>query len=304
MADELAAVADAPIETPVDAAPVEPVQDAPVDDTGAAPVDSNEAMWGDLKADEPAAPEASALPEEVSRALGLSEYVKEPAHIEAAVRTASEVWDVVTGKGTAAGMLEGMRLQNPAQYEKTVREDLIPYIEKITGQKFGAAAEASPDPLQTLQQELAELKQRPLLEAQQREAQQTQQRADTATGQHVETLIKSGNGIFDGDVNGAIGAMAAQLPKLGITPDALMKQVLSGNMANVEKAYKAAEKAETLRVKQMSDRVRARYNTLKGAVPASKGAPAAARTGGETEFDMTTQSGRVRAMTAEWNKGA
>src|SRR5260370_86164 len=84
---------------------------------------------------------ASAMPEEVTRALGLSDYVKEPAHLENAVNAASQVWDVASGKAPASGLLEGMRASNPAGYEKMIREDIIPYIEHITGQQLGGTGE-------------------------------------------------------------------------------------------------------------------------------------------------------------------
>lgn len=296
--------------TPADQTTLPLTTDTPADDaahpvTGdTPPVDPNEAMWGDLKADEPVDPNAAppAIPEEFSKVLGISEYVKEPAHIESAVRTASEVWDVVSGKAPASGLLEAMRGQNPAQYEKTVTEDIIPYIEKITGKKFGGEA-AAPDPIAEMRAEMERLKQVPLLEAQQREQQQHVQRAEQAGGVKIEEFIKAGNGIFDGDVQGAVQAVAAQFGKMGLNPQDVMKQVLAGNTATLEKAYKAAERHQTLQAKAYSDRMMARYKSLKGSVPTPKGAGNAAASGDE-KADMTTQAGRAKWMAQQFKSGA
>lgn len=303
-------ILEAPVETPVDVTPVDTtptdivVPDADHPDGTKPGVDDAEAMWGDIKPDEVPAIDPNAapvIPPEFTKALSMSEYVKEPAHMEAAVQTASEVWEVVDGKRSASSLLEAMRGQNPQQYEKTILQDIIPYIEKITGQKFGNGEATPPDPLAEMRAEVERLKQQPALEAQQRQEQQQFASASTASDKHILDYIKSGNGIFEGDLQGAIESMAAQLPKLGITGQALMKQVLGGDTKTLEKAYKAAEKAETLKAKAYSDRVRTRYNTLKGSVPASKGGGTTATP--SSEADLTTQSGRVKWMADQFKSG-
>lgn len=307
MADE--AVLDAtPVDsTPVDAAPVDTaVPDAPVDAThpdGTTPaVDPNEAMWGDLK-DEPATDPNAApvIPEEYSKALSISEYVKEPAHLEQAVRAAQEMWDVQTGKVPATALFEGMRQSNPQQYEKMMLEQVIPYVEQITGKKLGETAPVDPNSPEALRAELERIKQQPLIEAQQRERQAYVSRAEEAGGKHIETLIKSGNGIFDGDVQAAVQAVGAQFAKLGVSPDDVMKQVMSGNMTTLEKAYKAAERAETLKAKAYSDRIRARYQSLKNSVP--KTGTSTAPAPGSDKPDLTTASGRAKAMAVAFAAG-
>ena len=306
MEDE--AVLDAPVAdatgttTPVETTPIETT---PVETTTPV-VPDEEAMWGDLKPEEPAVADPNAppaVPPEFSKVLSISDYVREPAHVEAAVQTASEVWDVVSGKKSASSLLEAMRGQNPQQYEKTVMEDIIPYIEKITGKKFGATEAApAPDPVAALTAEVERLKQAPLLEAQQREQQQYVQRAEQAGGAKLEEYIKAGNGIFDGDVPAAIAAVSAQFTKMGVDPQLAMQQVMGGNFANLEKAYKAAEKAETLKAKAYSDRVRAKYQTLKKAVPAAAGGSSSINPG-DDKPDLTTQSGRAKAMAAAFAAG-
>lgn len=297
-------IVETPVETvPVETTPVEtPIPDAPADGTSPV-VDDAEAMWGDIKPEAaPVDPAAPAVPEAFTKALSMSDYVKEPAHLESAISTASQVWDVVAGKGSASGLLEAMRTQNPQQYEKTILEDIVPYIEKITGKKFGAA-EATPDPIAEMRAELERVKQQPLLEAQQREQQQKIDRAYQVTATNLETYIKNGNGIFEGNVQGAMDTIAAQLPKLGVTSDQLMTQVLSGNTTTLEKAYKAAEKAKTLEVKAYADAVKKRYATLKGSVPASKGGGSLATPSSEAA-DLTTQAGRAKWMAEQFKSGA
>lgn len=290
-----------PAATPVDTTPVETHPEPSTTPV----VSDEEAMWGDLKPEEPAPVDPNAppvVPNEFVKALAISDYVREPAHLEAAVRTASEVWDVSDGKKSASSLLEALRGQNPTQYEKTVMEDIIPYIEKITGKKFGGE-QTAPDPVAEMRAELERLKQQPLIEAQQRDQQQFQQRAEQAGEAKLEEFIKGGNGIFDGDVPAAISAVSAQFTKMGIDPQEAMKQVMSGNFTNLEKAYKAAEKAETLKAKAYSDRIRAKYKTLKGSVPASKAGSTSINPGSDKP-DLTTQAGRAKAMATAFAAGS
>ena len=265
-----------------------------------APVDPNEAMWGDLTTE--AEPVAPAVPNEFSKMLELSDYVREPQHLESAVRTAAEVWDVVEGKQQASALLEGMRAQNPQQFEKMVLQDLVPYIEKLTGKKFGGES-APPDPMAALRAELEQVKLQPQIEAQQRQQQSQIDQAENLSKTRIEQFIKSGNGVFDGDVQSAVTAISAQLPKMGLQPADLMKQVLAGNTANLEKAYKAAEKAATIQAKTYADRIKAKYNTLKSSVPAAKSGSAGAVSGLDANQDMTTQIGRSRWMAAQFAAG-
>lgn len=282
--DPAAPVADptgdpTPVAEPA-AAASDPVADALADPAAAAPVDELSAfdkLFGDLKPDDPAAVDPNAPPAvvapEVSRALSVSEYVKDASQLENAVRAADEVFQVQTGKIPAHQMLEGFRARDPQGFEKIVTESLVPYLEHILGKKFGDGAAAAPDPLKTMEAKIAELEARPALEAQQRQFQQERQQADTATRTHVDSLIKAGSGIFDGATDDAISAMAAQLPKLGIDMNKLMAEVRAGKTENLDRAYKAAERVEMLRVKAMGSRLIARSKALKAAVPPGRGNP-------------------------------
>jgi hypothetical protein len=255
-------------------------------------------LFGDLKEEEPAVADpnaAAVVPEPMAKAMSASEYIKEPAHLEIAVRAADEVWNVAAGKVPAHTMLEGIRSRDPQQFEKIVHESLIPYIEHLTGKKLGGG-DAAPDPVAEMQAKIRELEQRPALEAQRRQQEQQQNHAESVSRTAVEGFIKTGSGIFDGATDDALNALAMQLPKLGIQPAAMMQEVLSGKTTLLETAYKAAEKSEMLRVKAMTQRLVARSKALRGAVPASKGAPAGSAATAVDEPPM----GASREQLAEW----
>lgn len=89
---------------------------------------------------------------------------------------------------------------------------------------------------------------------------------------------------------------------MGLNPQEVMKQVLSGNMTNLEKAYKAAEKAETLKAKAYSDRIKAKYLTLKKSVPTTPGSKGVSTPGGDKP-DLSTREGRAKAMAQAFAEG-
>jgi hypothetical protein len=276
-------------------------------DPAAAEPDAFDALFGDLKADEPvvADPNAAAavVPEQFQKALQISEFVKEPAQLEGAIRVADEYFQIQQGKAPAYSMLEGLRASNPQRFEKVVTDELIPYIEHITGKKLGGEGAAQPDPVKDLQAEVERLKQAPILERQEREQREIRERADTSTRTKVEELIKAGTGIFDGGADDAINAMAAHAKRLGIDVNTVMKDVLAGKTESLEKLYRATEKLEMLRVKGMVDRLKARNKALKGAVPPGKGGGGAAAPVADGKHDLTTQAGRTAFMNEEWKAG-
>lgn len=305
------AVVDAPVvdaAAPVDSTPAaDPTLVDPSTATDPKPVDDNEAMWGDLS-EEPAQPAADpqAIPEAYTKALSVSDYVKQPEHLEQAVRAAQEMWDVQTGKQPVTAILEAFRAGNAQQFEKMFLEQLVPYVEQLTGKKLGGAPE--PDRPMTVQ-EYEQRRQADAQRAEQERVQAEQQReqaaftarAEEAGGKHLATLISNGNGIFDGDTFAAVNAVSAQFRKMGIDAQQAMQKVMAGDFSQLEKAYKAAEKAETLRVKAYSDRIRAKYNTLKNSVPKTAASQGTALDAGNP--DLTTKEGRARAMAKAFAEG-
>lgn len=232
---------------------------------------------------------APVVSEAMQKAFAVSEYVKDESQVENAIRAADEVFQVQLGKIPAHQMLEGFRARDPEGFERIVTQSLIPYIEHLTGKKLGGAPGEAPDPLATMQAEIDRLKGEPQRAEERRLAIEHHNQADTATRSHVETLIKASAGIFDGATDDAINAMAAQLPKLGIDPNKLMADVRAGKTADLDRAFKAADKAAMLAVKAQGTRLIARSKALKGALPPGKGNPASAAAVDELPADATRE---------------
>src|SRR5882762_147514 len=201
---------------PADPALADPVADPNIPAGPAAP-NPDDAMWGDLAPDPTPGPAAkpAEIPEEYTRALAISDYVKEPAHLERAVQAAQEMWDVQTGREPVTKLLEAFRASNPQQFEKMMAEQLIPFVEQMSGKKLGEIA--TPDrPMtvaeyeQRMQQDQQRAQQQRQQEDDQRQEAQVRTQAENAGGKHLETLIEAGNGIFEGDVQAAVGAVFAQ----------------------------------------------------------------------------------------------
>jgi hypothetical protein len=230
-----------------------------------------------------ATPETPPVADEFAKVLGISEYVREPAHVEAAVRTAGEVWDVVSGKSQASALLEGMRSQNPTQYEKTVREDLIPYIEKITGQKFGAQAEPKSPEQQRIDALEAQWNQQRQAE-QQAQIQQQVQRASAVLVQKADEALKGT--WLEGRAKDILGELA---PHMGMSEEQAVKALLSGNTAMVDKAVKALLEQKEAQGRAYSRWKIAESRKLKTGVPAGKGNPRS----GEPELEAMTREQRI-----------
>lgn len=224
---------------------------------------------------DPNAPPA-ALPPEFQQALGISEYVKEPAQLQQAVRAADEIWGVENGKVPVHQMLEGFRARNPEGFAKIVRESLIPYVEQITGQKLGGAQQ---EPQTPEQQRIAAIEQRfQQQQAQEQQAQQQQQiqRADQAAGTKVSELLK---GTF---LEGTEQFVMTQLaPYLGVSVQQSMREVLSGNTSSLERGVKAFQKQMEDYGRAYAKHTIAESRKLKQGLPAGKGNP---RTGGEPDL--------------------
>lgn len=215
----------------------------------------------------------NAVSPEFSKVLGISGYVSEPAHVEAAINAASQLWDVSSGKAQASGLLEAMRESNPQGYEKMIREDVIPYIEHITGMKLGGSQEqATDDPIAKLQRELAEMKQAPMIEAQKRAQQEQLQKATTVTYSKLNDLAKGT--YFEGKGDQLGPELLRQFNVMKLNPDNVMKEVLKGNTSNIEKAFKAIQKDRVVQVKEYNTWMIANSRKLKSALPASKTNPA------------------------------
>lgn len=284
-ADPAAAAVDPAADPAAAAAVVDPEQDA---FDKLFPKDEDPAAAAAAAAVDPNAP-AAVVSEAMQKAFAVSEYVKDESQVENAIRAADEVFQVQLGKIPAHQMLEGFRARSPETFEKIVRESLIPYIEHLTGQKLGGAAAAAPDPMAALTAEVERLKGEPARLESARVANENRADADTKTRTHVESLIKSSNGIFDGATDDAINAMVRQLPKLGIDVNKLMADVRAGKTGDLDRAFKAADKEAMLAVKAQGTRLIARSKQVKAALPPGKGNPAPAAIVGELPANATRE---------------
>jgi len=264
--------------------------------TSAEPSDLEAYLAEQLKEEKPAdgavdpnaAPVATEVSDQFKEVLGISEYVKSPEHVSTAIRAAAEVWDVAAGKIPASQMLEGMRAGNPEGFERAVN-DLIPYIEKLTGQKFGAAdPNAAPDPVAELRAEIAAQEQQRQLER--------QQQAYTQTVNQVMPIFKKaiadtlGKQFGDGDEQYFIGRIAQIVPEAKMV-DALAK----GDMKPLEAAMKQVKTEELTRFKRWSDHLIKQSKDFRKSVPAAKGGSQPSATGAPL-----TSTGWTREQSAEF----
>jgi hypothetical protein len=215
---------------------------------------------------------AGAMPEEVTRILGLSDYVKEPAHLENAVNAATQLWDVASGKAPAAGLLEGMRASNPAGFEDMIRKDIIPYIEQITGQKLGGTGEQqAPDPVAIMQAKLAELERAPQIAAQQAAQQAQLSKATNDTYSKLNELAKGS--YFEGKGNTLGPQLLKQFSAMKLDTDKVMQQVLKGDTSNIEKAFKNIQKEHLAEAQAYNKWFVGQARAKRNGLPASQGNP-------------------------------
>lgn len=231
-----------------------------------------QAMDAQLGLDEPAAPVVDPnapaepqIPEAFAQALQISDFVKEPAHIAQAVAAADEVWKVASGQAPASALLEGMRAANPQGFEAVIG-NLVPYIEQVTGKKFGDGPATPPDPNQA---RLSAIEQKFAEQEQERANAAWNQQVQAAHGKAMEFLTSKAKGTF-AEGNEAyflqqIGARA------GVPEQEMVQMLLQGKTDKIEAAYKAVVKDETARLKAYNVNLIKQHRTLANGVPAVPG---------------------------------
>lgn len=154
--------------------------------------------------DNPRVIELKAAEATVQEAMKASpEWIKEPAHITAAVQDAAILWNISEGKMKVDAILDPLKQLNPAQH-KQVLEDMRAYLLKETGVPVAAAAAGQPD-LSTMtqdQKDIYELKKK----LSDREA------ADKLAADNAKRA--SDLAIKTKEVNDAKTAIQAKLPEL------------------------------------------------------------------------------------------
>lgn len=280
------------------------------------------AMDSEFPADAPATePEGNqaAPAAEFAPLLGISGFVREPQHVESAIRAADEVWKVASGQLPARALLEGLKSANPQQAEAIaadLREYLgVPaqsvnpldalkqsnpqvyaaiadYYQKQTGKSLDAAADPRDARLAQIEQQFAQQEQQ-----RQQEAWQGQVRAaDEAAHAFLDEKLK---GTFlEGSNDHLIGLMAQ---KLGKNLNQSMQEVLQGNTKSLEKVLREVQKEETARLKKYNENLIKKHRALANGVPAVKGAPVKSEPGSPAYKEGETA---IQYATRLWNESA
>lgn len=233
-------------------------------------------------------------PDAFAKTLTISEFVKSPEHVEAAVRAADEVWKVTSGQAPATTLLEGMRQANPEGFEKIVT-DLIPYIEHLTGEKLGAGDATTLDPVAQLR---AEIREQQL--ASQKQQQDFAYRESVAKAVPIlrQTVTETLGKVFGpGNENYFMSQIAANSK---LSEQEMVAALNRGDKAPLEAAIKAVKTAELKRFKSMSEHMAKQAKDFRKALPVAKGTDAVAipDTG---KFDLKTAEGRRAYATSVFN---
>ena len=263
-----AAVADpAAAVTDPNAAAAEPTID-PNDPLAALTADIDKLAAED--AVDPNAPDPQAaqpVPAEFEAALTISPFVRDAATVQQAVRAADEVWKVATGELPARTLIEGIKDANPAQY-RAIIEDLIPYIEGVTGTKFGGKAGDPVDPVAQLRAEIEQGKQQ---EQQQREQAVYQQQVGQASKVALGKVSEMLKGTFAEGNEAYFLAQCAS--RVNMPEQQMVRELLAGNTKPLEAALKAVRRDEVTRLKAYNENLIKSRRALAGSVPGTKNTP-------------------------------
>ena len=259
--------------TPTDLGAPAVADAAPVVD--AAPVDPNDPMTAleaamklefpdaEPVAADPNAPpaqDASEVPEAYKGLMEISPFVQSPENLQQAVRAADEIWKVASGQAPASSLLEGIR-PNTQVFNAAVN-DLIPYLEQVTGRKFTDQPSTPPDPNQA---RLDAIEQRFAQEEQTRQTQQWNQQVTSARTKAVEFIDSKAKGTaFEGMTDTLLNLAGA---KAGIPQEKMVEALLSGKTDKLEAAYKAATAELSGLVKQINANLIKKQRALANAVP-------------------------------------
>jgi hypothetical protein len=243
------------------------------------PAPDYESLFADPKAEEPAAvdPNAPVVPPEFQQAMGISEFVKDPTQLAGAVTLADQVIKVQNGQAPISGLMENFRAQNEPAFVKAVTENLIPYIEQITGKKLmdpsaAPATEKTPEQqrIDAIEAQFAEQRQ----QAQQQQHQQAVNRAGAVLLTKTDEALK---GTF---LEGKGKELVAQLaPFMGMSEAQAIQALNGGNTAMVDKAVKALMVQKEAEGRAYAKWKIAESKTLKAGLPAGKGNPRVAAPG-------------------------
>lgn len=264
-----AAVVTPPASDPVPATGLEGLDDlladdlkAPVADAAAPVIDPADPLAA-LK-DNPRVQELIAAETTVKNLLTKSEYVKEAAHIEAAIADADVLWKISEGKADVGVILDAAKTTNPQSFAK-ILGDFKAYYEKETGQPLAAAA-AGVTP-QTEEQKRLALVEKELADRKTAETQAaTTKRIGAARTKVMENINTSLKGTWlDGEGERLLTIVGSQLGA-----DSTMKIVEAaekGDFSQVNKALIAARNQEAVLFKARIDRMIAAKKAKAATIP-------------------------------------
>jgi hypothetical protein len=265
-------------------------------DTGADPLEA-------LK-DNPRVMELVANETLVKGLLTKSEYIKDPAHIEAAIVDADVLWKISEGKADPSMILEAMRnnpANTPEQFQGVIAK-LRTYIEELTGQPVAAAA-AGIDPNDPAAKKLAEIEGK-LTESEKRE--KTRQQAEENTKQVARitatktqltaNLSKSLEGTWlEGEGDYFFSLVGSKLAGKEMN---VVEAAEKGDFKMVEKAIREARNEEAVRFQARVARMKALKTKNNATVPkqAAGGSPAASVEPAVAATSTDTETRRERML--------
>jgi hypothetical protein len=246
----------------------------------------------------------------VANLLTKSEYIKEAAHIEAAITDADVLWQITDGKQDPGVLLEAVKANKPEIYPQVIQQ-LKTYIERVTGQPIAAAAAGQVDPANmTPEQKRIAAIEKELNERKAADAKAEEQANLAAFNKRVETarntvtakvteLIKDSWLDGEGETPYLMSLLAN---KLAGKEQQLIDAVEKGDFKLIEAALKQVRSDEAKRFEARSKRIAAmkgkKVATIpvqaSGGSPASSGAPAA-------NAPLLTKDQRIAAARAELN---
>ena len=297
---------------PAPAADPAPADPAVTTDDGPAP--SLDELMASLGTDEPAPADPNA-PADTEPAIPaewtqLSPFVTSQEQIPSAIQAATEVWSVMNGQASIKTLFDAAKQGNPAAFEKIASE----------AREYLGVQQSGPNPLETLKTEKPEVykavndfvtqqtgkglegpadpREARLQAIEQRYAQEEQQRQQEAYQRQIVAaddaahsfLTEKLKGTFAEGQNDHFIGLIAQ--KLGKNLQQSMQEILAGNTKSLEKALREVQKDETARLRKYNENLVKQYRTQKNMVPATKGAPVAAKNGppvkkpGESDTDF------------------
>jgi hypothetical protein len=291
-----------------DLAATDPAKPA-VADPAAAAIDPNADPLEALK-DNPRVVELKAAEAAVKDAMSASpEWIKEPAHLTAAVQDAAVLWDVTKGKQKVDVILDAAKANTPETYQQ-ILGDLKAYLERA-GIQVAAPAAIDPANMTPEQKQLAAIqKELDERKANDKKAEETRKQTEFAAriNSTKKTILETKmpellkDTIFEGEGELFLGLIGQQLlPKTA----ELIAAAEKGDFKMLETAVKVARSTEAKRFKARIDRAIELQKKKVLTIPKQPvaGAPAAGDPAAQPVTAQATAEARRKSMAAALKTG-